>query len=89
MSVGTRGGPPVLRVASADDFVTAIGRPHDEPWDERFWNADVRIDNDLASVWTDYAPYHGPTSATAAWMSFSSFGGRTGGRSSRLHTRDT
>lgn len=34
--------------------------PHDAVWDERIWDTQVRIDGNLASVWTKYAFYLGP-----------------------------
>jgi hypothetical protein len=44
---------------SADAFVTAVGTPHAELWDERIANDRVYIDGDLASVWVDYAFFAG------------------------------
>lgn len=42
---------------SVDKFVEAVGTPHDDIWDEKIWSYDVRIDANLASVWTDYTFY--------------------------------
>lgn len=44
---------------TVDKFATAVGTPHDEIWDEKIWSYDVRIDANLASVWTDYTFYLG------------------------------
>lgn len=52
---------PVLRAESMDEFVTAVGTPHEETWDERIWDPEVRIDGRLATVWVPYAFYLGET----------------------------
>ena len=55
-----RQGQPVLEVMdSLDGFVTAVGTPRAEVWDERIWDTEVRVDGGLASVWTKYAFYRG------------------------------
>ena len=40
-----------------DALVDAVGRPHPEVYDERLGDAEVRIDDDLATVWVPYAFY--------------------------------
>jgi hypothetical protein len=52
-------GHPDVRVDTLDAFVTAVGTPHAEVWDERLRNTEVRIDGGLASVWTEYDFYAG------------------------------
>ena len=47
----------VLKEGSLQAFLTAIGTPHPEVWNEKIWNTEVRIDDNLAQVWTDYAFY--------------------------------
>jgi hypothetical protein len=42
-----------------DRFLAAIGTPHPDVWDERIFDAEVRVDGGLASVWTKYAFYRG------------------------------
>jgi len=59
VSTDQRDGQPVVRVTPADGFVAAVGRPHDAVWDERIWDTEVKIDGNLASVWTRYAFYLG------------------------------
>lgn len=55
-----KAGEPVLkRDASVQQFLDAIGTPHPEPYYEEIWNVDVKIDDDLAQVWCDYAFYVG------------------------------
>ncbi len=50
---------PILHEGSVDKFVEAVGTPHEEIWDERIGKYEVRIDGDLASVWTPYTFYLG------------------------------
>ena len=52
-------GKAVLRTQSIDGFVAAVGKPHDEVWDERIWSFNVNIEGRLATVWTDYTFYAG------------------------------
>ena len=59
VSTDQRDGQPTVRVTAADAFVAAVGRPHDAVWDERIWDTEVRMDGNLASVWTKYAFYRG------------------------------
>jgi hypothetical protein len=50
---------PALRAESMDGFVSAVGTPHEDTWDERVWDPEVRIDGRLATVWVPYAFYLG------------------------------
>jgi hypothetical protein len=59
VATSTRDGESVLRTVDLDRFVAAIGEPRDEVWDERLWDVEVRIDQNLATVWTEYAFYIG------------------------------
>ncbi len=52
-------GKPVLRKGDLQKFLEAIGTPHEEIWDEPIWDTEVRIDGNLAQVWTKYAFYAG------------------------------
>jgi hypothetical protein len=44
-----------------DGFAKAVGTPHDQPWDEKLWDVKVLVDRNLATVWTKYAFFLGPT----------------------------
>lgn len=55
MSVSNREGMPGLSVTDFDDFVAAVGTPHDEVWDERIWDLEIRVDGNLATAWMQYA----------------------------------
>lgn len=61
LTTGVRDGVPIVQGGPVDPFVTAIGTPHDEVWDERILGYDVRVDAGLASVWTPYQFYAGET----------------------------
>jgi hypothetical protein len=45
----------------ADRFVEAVGSPHDEVWDERVGEVEVRVDAGLATAWMPYRFYLGET----------------------------
>ncbi len=54
-----REGRPFLHKGSIDRFVTAVGTPHDEVWDERIWDVEISVDDNLASAWVPYAFFAG------------------------------
>jgi Putative lumazine-binding len=50
-----KAGASTLRTEnSIDGFVKAVGTPHAEVWDERLTAWDIKIDGNLANVWTPY-----------------------------------
>lgn len=49
----------LLHEGSIDQFVAAVGTPHDEVWDERISNLVIQVDDGLAQVWMDYSFYLG------------------------------
>lgn len=49
-------GAPATRVMPIDGFVRAVGAASGE-WDERFWDWEVEVEENLAAVWTRYAFY--------------------------------
>jgi len=61
LGVTEQDGQATVRATPVDRFLAAIGRPHDQVWDEKIWDWEVRIDDDLATVWTWYAFYLGET----------------------------
>ena len=61
---------PVLRAEPMDGFVSAVGTPHEETWDERIWDPEVRIDGRLATVWVPYAFYLGETLSHCGFDAF-------------------
>ena len=52
-------GTTALHEGSIEDFVTAVGTPHDAMWDERVDTIDVRVDDGLATAWMAYRFYAG------------------------------
>ncbi len=55
VSTGFRDGEPTLQSVPIDRFIEAVGQPHDEVWDERIWDVEIRVDDNLATVWNQYA----------------------------------
>jgi hypothetical protein len=53
VSTGERDGRPVAQYASVDGFIKAVGGAT-APWNERIYDPEVRIDGNLATVWTFY-----------------------------------
>ncbi len=58
-TTGNRDGSPFLRGTSVEGFVTAVGTPHDQVWDEHIWDVDIQIDDNLAIAYVPYAFYLG------------------------------
>ena len=56
---GTKEGTFELKDGNMDDFLNAVGTPHDKVFDERILSYDVKIDGPMASVWTPYRFYLG------------------------------
>ncbi len=54
-----RQGDAVVETESIEGFITAVGTPHAEIWDERTRNEQVLLDGTLASVWVEYSFYAG------------------------------
>jgi len=52
--------PARLAQNSVDGIIGGIGSPKDSVWNEVIWDTEVRIDGNLASVWTQYAFFVGP-----------------------------
>ncbi|RYU90982.1 hypothetical protein EWM62_08075 [Mucilaginibacter terrigena] len=57
--VNKKDGSTILASEKADDFVKQVGTPHKDVYDERITWGDIKIDGDLASVWTPYKFYVG------------------------------
>ena len=64
------GQPPTLTIESINGFLKAVGTPHPQTWDERVTFERVSIDANLASVWTPYEFYLGPTFSHCGYDSF-------------------
>ena len=58
-SFSNKDGKAILKKDELQKFLNAVGTPHEKVWDEPLWNIQINIDENLASVWTDYAFYAG------------------------------
>jgi hypothetical protein len=54
-----QGGEPMLSTKTIDDLAKTIGTPHVAVYDERIVYGTIKIDGDLACVWTPYKFYLG------------------------------
>lgn len=50
-------GTPYVETGTLNDFLDAVGTPHDEMWDERIHDVEIRTDDGLAQVWAPYVFY--------------------------------
>lgn len=58
-SVMVRGDSVAVVTEPLDGFVRAVGTPHEQVWDERISNVEIRVDGELATAWMNYAFYLG------------------------------
>ena len=61
VSVSTRGGTPTVQVITPEQFARSVGSATGEPWDERIYQPEIRIDGNLATVWVKYDFLRGTT----------------------------
>lgn len=54
VSSGVRDGVPFARSMPVERFIQAVGSAQGDEWIERFYDPEVRIDGNLATVWTYY-----------------------------------
>ena len=60
VAAGARGGGPGMQRMTVSQFIAAIaGAPAGRVLDERIYAPEVRVDADLATVWTEYDFYVG------------------------------
>jgi len=52
-----KNGEFVVRDEKPAGFITAVGTPHEGVWDEKLLSVEIRIDGNLAQVWTPYEFY--------------------------------
>jgi len=57
--VKNKEGGVMVRAEAIDKFIESIARPRTEVLDERIEFASIKIDGELASVWTPYKFYFG------------------------------
>lgn len=71
---------PGLATQSVDEFVAAVGTPHEEVWNEKLWSYDIRMDDNLATAWTDYTFFRGAGLSHCGVNAFQLFRTQTGWR---------
>lgn len=52
-------GIPRLTTSDLEKFITNIGTAHEQVYDEQIWSYEVKVENNLATVWTPYTFYLG------------------------------
>ena len=72
-STGFRNGAPVMGLFPAGRFVNAVGTPHEEIWDERIWDLQIHVRDNLASAWMKFAFFAGDTFSHCGVNSFQLF----------------
>lgn len=50
----------VVSVGDLGGFLKAVGTKHDQVYDERVYNPEVRIDGTFATIWVEYSFFIGP-----------------------------
>ena len=55
----TKKGENITNPCKLQNFLQAVGTPHEEIWDERIWNVKIDVDLGVAQVWCEYAFYAG------------------------------
>ncbi len=50
-------GETVKRSSEIAGFITAVGQPKDQVWDERIHSYDINVDGPLGIAWTPYSFY--------------------------------
>jgi len=58
-SLISKEGEMITTEGELNKFLSVVGTPHPEVWDERIFNTVIQIDGGIAHVWTDYVLYVG------------------------------
>ncbi len=82
--VDREGVPRLAFGGGPDDFVEAVGTPHEERWDERIWDPIILVDGNMAAAWTPYAFYLDDQLRHCGTNSFQLFRGADGWQIIRL-----
>lgn len=56
-SYSTKQGESKIHYENLHEFLTAVGTPHIDVWDERISNVVIQIDDNLAQAWMDFSFY--------------------------------
>ena len=68
--VKNKEGKTIVRSEVVDSFIVFVAKPHDKMYDERIKFETVKVDGDLATVWTPYKFYLGETLSHCGVNSF-------------------
>jgi hypothetical protein len=49
----------IIRQESTEQFIKAVGAPHDVVWDERIYDLKILVDTPMATAWAPYKFYAG------------------------------
>lgn len=79
--------PALRRESSLDDFLKAVGTPHQQTWYEETWGLTIQVDDDLAQAWCNYAFYLGNTFSHCGADAFQLHKGKNGWKI--FHLADT
>lgn len=79
-----RQGEPTIHIGQPDEFVKAVGTPHESQWDERIWDPTVLIDGRMATAWIPYAFYLGGDLSHCGVNSFQLFNADDGWKIIRI-----
>jgi hypothetical protein len=77
----------IRRESSIQEFLDAVGKPHDGTWYEEIWNVNVQTDGDFAQAWCDYAFYIDKNFSHCGIDAFHLFKGKDGWKI--FHLADT
>lgn len=54
-----REGKSMMRSGNIENFIQAVGTPHDQVWNEKIWNIKIHVDANMATAWMNYAFFRG------------------------------
>ncbi|RMG26667.1 MAG: hypothetical protein D6730_08710 [Bacteroidetes bacterium] len=82
-----REGKSQMRSGDIENFIRAVGSPHEEVWDEKIWDLEVRVDDNMATAWMKYAFFRGEQFSHCGVNNFVLFHSDTGWKI--VHLMDT
>lgn len=58
-TVANVNGSTRLVEGNAAKFLSNVAAPTPQPWDERIWSYDIKVDGAMAAAWTEYSFFYG------------------------------
>lgn len=71
-------GKTAVIEGTLEDFLKAVGTPHDAVWDEKVLSFDIKIDQEMATAWVPYEFYVGENFTHCGVNHFTLFKGDKG-----------